>query len=135
MSTTVRIEFDTAAALAKRGLGPSDRTQRVFTSECARHMDKYVPMLEGTLKNTEDVEADKIIFVMPYSRYHYYGKLMLAPNGSAYAKLGERKVLTERDMIYHGAPMRGPFWDKRMWADNKDAILDTTARAAGGRYE
>jgi len=135
MSTTVRIEFNAAEALATRGLGTSDRVQQIFTSECARFMDEYVPMQTGILKNTRSIELDRIVFNQPYARFHYFGKLMLASNGSTWARSGERKVLTDKDMAYHGSPTRGPFWDKRMWADNKDTILSTAAKAAGGRYE
>lgn len=135
MSTTIRLEFDAAKALAKRGLGISDRVQRVFTSECAGAMDRYVPMRNGILKNTADVQLDCVIYNQPYAHYHYVGELYLAPNGSCWAKEGERKVNSGRLMTYRGAPMRGPLWDKRMWADHRDDILNTTARECGGRYE
>ena len=112
--------------LKKRGLEPSGRVQKLLTNEVARHMDKYVPMQQGVLKNTRIIEDDSITFIQPYARYHYYGKLMVgrAP-----------KELTDKDMTYHGAPTRGPFWDKRMWQDKGGVILDKIARAAGGKAE
>lgn len=39
----------------------------------------------------------------PYARYQYYGIVMLGPNGSAYAKRGEKKRLTGKKLrYYHG---------------------------------
>ena len=88
--------------LKRRGLNPSGRVQRLMTTECARQMDPYVPMRQGT--------------------------------GSAYAKSGEPKkyVSPPKDLQYHGAPKRGPYWDKRMWADKGKQITVKIAKAAGG---
>ena len=36
----------------------------------------------------------KIVEFMPYAQYLYYGMLMVAPNGSAWAKSGESKTVT-----------------------------------------
>ena len=52
-----------------------------------------------------------------------------------FADKGERKVVTGRDLRYHGAPKRGKLWDKRMWADKKNKILNDVAKAAGGKAE
>jgi len=110
--------------LRKRGLQVNGPVQSFFTNECAKFMDKYVPMQSGILKNTRVVGKNYVMYIMPYARYHYYGKLMVgrAP-----------KKLTDIDMKYHGAPNRGPFWDKRMWAENGSRITEATARYAGGR--
>ena len=53
----------------------------------------------------------------PYAHYHYKGILMLAPNGSSWAKFGEKKYYTGKKMNYQGAPKRGAEWDKRMMND------------------
>ncbi len=128
--------------LAKRGLQKGGRVQRLFTSECARHMDKYVPMDSGILKNTRTIGTDKVIYNTPYARNMYYGKVMVDPKTGAAGFLtskgwrsrkGVKKVESDREYNYRGAPRRGKLWDKRMWADKKNAIVDTVARAAGGR--
>ena len=124
MKMTVMANLDDAGTmLRKRGLEPSGRIQKLFTNEVARLADPYVPMQQGILKNTRIIEDDGIIYNQPYSRYHYRGKLMVgrAP-----------KKLTDKDMTYHGAPKRGPYWDKRMWADKKSVILAGIAKEAGG---
>ena len=127
---------DAGTILRKRGLEPNGRIQQMFTARCAAEMDPYVPMRQGILKITRIIDADSVTYNTPYARFQYYGKVMVGiESRSAYAKPGERKVVTDKDLQYHGAPMRGPFWDKRMWADKKMKILDDIARAAGGRAE
>lgn len=134
MKLTVVSNLDDALTMMrKRGLEPEGRVQRMFTVRCAAEMDRYIPFQEGALKNTRIIETDSVTYNTPYARYHYFGKLMLAKSGSSFAKKGERKYLTKTDMEYHGAPKRGPFWDKRMWADKRDKIVNDVARAAGGK--
>ncbi len=125
-----------AEMLRRRGLEPGGRVQKLFTNECARHMDPYVPMQTGILKNTRDIEDDGVTYRGPYAQFQYYGKVMVGVRSrSAWAKPGERKVVTDKDLTYHGAPMRGPLWDVRMWADRGRAILNAIAKAAGGKAE
>ena len=137
MKVTVVSNLDDAATmLRKRGLEPGGRVQRLFTSEVAKHSDPYIPMQQGILKNTRIIGADNITYNSPYARFHYYGKVMVGVKSrSAYAKLGEKKVVVDKDLEHHGAPRRGPFWDKRMWADKKRVIVRNVAAAAGGKAE
>lgn len=127
---------DLGTMLRKRGLEPDGRVQRMFTARCAAEMDPYVPMRQGTLKNTRRIEADSVTYLGPYARFHYHGKVMVGVlSRSAYAKPGERKEVIDKDLQHHGAPKRGPFWDRRMWQEKKNKIIADVARAAGGRPE
>lgn len=132
----VEVHLDGEGAMLKRrGLDPGGRIQRLFTIECARQMDPYVPMRQGTLKNTRIVGPDYVKYRGPYAHYHYIGKLMVGTQtGSAYAKSGEKKryAVPLKNLRHHGAPKRGPLWDKRMWADKGQQITAKIARAAGG---
>lgn len=121
------------AMLAKRGLQPNGRTRKLFTSECARYMDKYVPMNTGITKNTRIIDTDSVTYNVPNGKFVYFGKVMVADNGSAWAKKGEKKHVINRDLTYRGAPKRGKLWDKPMWQNHKYSILDTVAKAAGGK--
>lgn len=119
--------------LQRRGLEKGGRVQMLLTQTCAKEMDPYVPFQQGVLKNTRTIGIDRVTYRGPYARFQYYGKVMLGiKSHSAWAKSGERKVVTETDLTYHGAPKRGPFWDKRMWADKKEKIVRVVAAAAGG---
>ena len=122
--------------LRKRGLEPNGRVQRFFTGECARRMDKYIPFQQGILKDTRIIDPDRITYITPYAKFQYYGKVMVGiKSGSPWAEKGERKVVTARDLKHHGAPTRGPFWDKRMWEAQKTTILNSVAKMAGGTVE
>jgi hypothetical protein len=69
----------------------------------------------------------------PYARYQYYGKLMISSlTGSSYATHGEKKVLTDRDLLHNASrhPQSGPYWFERMKADHKDKILEGAQKVA-----
>jgi len=107
----------------------------MFTILCAREMDKYVPFRSGILKNTRFIGVDTVFYPGPYAHYQYIGRLMVdAETGSAWGRKDYRKVYAEPpvELEHDGAPLRGPYWDKRMWADRKNAIMDSIANAAGG---
>jgi hypothetical protein len=135
MKVSVSVQIDGVdTLLKKRGLEPGGRIQKLFTARCAAEMDPYVPMQQGTLKNIHIIDDDSVTYNTPYARFHYYGKVMVGiTSRSAYAKAGERKEVTAKDIKHHGAPKRGPFWDRRMWADKKTKIVSDIAKAAGGK--
>lgn len=145
MKVTVAANLDDAGTmLRKRGLEPGGRVQRLFTNEVAKHSDPYVPMQQGILKNTRIIEADSITYNSPYARMMYYGKVMVDPVTKAAgfmtpqgwrSRKGVKKIISDREFKYHGAPMRGKLWDKRMWADKKRIIVNNVAIAAGGKPE
>ena len=127
---------DVGTMLKKRGLEVDGRVQKLFTAMCAKEMDPYVPMQQGILKNTRQIGVDRVTYNSPYATFQYHGKVMIGvETRSAYAKKGELKIVTGRDLKYHGAPKRGKLWDKRMWADKKDKILNDVAKSAGGKAE
>lgn len=74
---------------------------------------------------------------MPYARYQYYGKLMVSSvTGSSYARHGEKKVLTDKDLVYSTSfkePLAGKLWFERMKADKKQQILRGAAAIMGGK--
>lgn len=124
---------DVSTMLKKRGLEPNGRVQKLFTATCAKEMDPYVPMQQGILKNTRIIGTDSVTYNSPYAKFQYYGKVMVGVKSrSAYAKKGERKVVTDKELQYNGAPKRGKLWDKRMWKDKKSKILNDIAKSAGG---
>lgn len=57
--------------------------------------NKLAPWGEGNLMdsvmNNSDLENGIIAWNTPYAQYLYYGVLMVGKNGSAWAKLGEKK--------------------------------------------
>lgn len=115
MKVKVSVNFNTAEILKKRGLGASNEARKYLASEVKRLSDHYVPMQQGTLKNTATIAADgsEIVYTQPYAHYQYYGKVMAGRAPKHY---------TGEDLTYHGAPMRGARWTERMLADKSDEL-------------
>lgn len=140
---TVKVDVsDTAKILEAHGLDKGGRVQEFFTSELMRKSDPYVPFNEGALKTSARLDTDKdaIIYNTPYARYHWYGKLMVDPithKGAFYSptygfwsRPDVKKVLTDRNLEYNGAPLRGPRWVERCWINEKDNIIKSTEEFA-----
>jgi hypothetical protein len=142
------IKVDVAGAeqiLKNHGLEKAGPVQQFLTSEIMRLSDPYVPFRSGPLKNSAQPtpEWDGIIYNTPYARYHWFGKLMVDPitrkgafydprSGRFWSRPNTPKVLTDRDMKYTGAPLRGPRWVERCWIDNKDSIIKAVEAYIGG---
>lgn len=115
MKVTVKVDVDTAAIMRRRGLGGDNRAQVYLASEVKRLSDPYVPMQQGLLKNMAVVAPDgsTLTYTQPYAHYQYYGEAMAGRAPKQY---------TGKPLTYHGAPMRGKQWDKRMMADKSDDL-------------
>lgn len=134
----------TELMLSERGMGTNRRVQMAIDSEVIRLMKPYTPHRNGVLErelNFSGVGTGMITQHGPYARYQYYGKVMVDPKTKAAGFLtpdgwrsrkGVKKVLTDRDLTYQDAPMRGAYWFERMKNDHKDDILRAAAAAAGG---
>ena len=64
-------------------------------------------------KNKTYPSNQQIKYISPYAHYQYYGKLMLAENGSSWAKKGEKKHYAGKKLNYH-TPGTGAKWDRLM---------------------
>lgn len=102
------VEFKpTSTIIANLGFAPDGRTTKFLTATCAKHMDKYVPMREGILRQYI-INENHIEYDTPYARYQYYG---IRQDGSHKVK-------------HYTTPGTGPKWDERM----KSAEMDTVVR-------
>ena len=128
----MKIETDISPAkiLKARGLGGDKSAQKFLASEVRRLSDKYVPMSSGAgahMKNLAIIASDgsSIVYPGPYAHYQYYGEVMAGRPPKQY---------TGDSLNYHGAPMRGKQWDKRMLADKSKEIernLETFIKKRG----
>lgn len=118
---SVKIDINTAKILKVRGLGGSKDAQKYLASEVKRLCDPYVPMQQGLLKNNATIAGDgsSIVYNQPYAHYQYYGEVMAGRAPKQY---------TGKKLTYHGAPMRGAQWEKRMLAD-KSKDLEASVEA------
>lgn len=108
----------TTKILKEHALDKNGAVQKFFTNECAKNMDKYIPFQNGALKNTKNVNENNIVYLMPYSRYQYYGKVMV---GAA------PKKVTDKSLTYFGNN-RGDKWDERMWKAKGKEIINSTRK-------
>ncbi len=143
---TVKVDVSSAEEILKKhGLGEGGRVQAFFTNEIMRISDPYTPFKDGALKASARMSADKtaIEYHTPYARYHWYGRLMVDPQTGKgaffshtygfWSRPGVQKVLSDRNMTYNGAPLRGPKWVQRCWNDNRDTIIKSTESFARGQ--
>ena len=117
MATKIRLKMnDTQKILLKRHLNKNGQAQELFTKECAKQMNNYVPFDSGRLKDMSvELKTSKIIFNAPYARKQYYTNKGLGKQG-----------------LNQGG-LRGKRWDRRCWIDNGDKIVKSIANFVGGR--
>lgn len=111
--------------------------QKFVDSECIRLMVPYTPMRNGILmKNAvlgTKIGSGRIFYTSPYARFQYYGKVMVSSvTGSPFARKGESKVLTNKDLVYSTArhPKAQRLWFEAMKAEKKQQILRGAAAIA-----
>lgn len=126
MKVKIHPHIEPGPILDTRGLGGSTAARKHLANTVARLSDPYVPMQQGILKNTRQIDVDgkAILYNQPYAHYQYYGEVM---GGRA------PKQYTGAKNDYHGKPMRGKEWDKRMLADRGDEVVDDLAKFVGGK--
>lgn len=82
-------------------ISAAKKAEHAVAVQAAKDTEPYVPMLTGSLANRTQVKDNLIIYPGPYARYLYYGKLMVDPEtGSAWAKKGNSKVVTDRNLVF-----------------------------------
>ena len=86
----------------------ADRAMRAALFDVAEQAlgdcNKYAPYDYGGLMDSSVIHSDtdsaELVWNAPYAQYLYFGLLMLADNGSAWAKSGESKHLTNIPLSY-----------------------------------
>lgn len=111
MKMDIQVNIDAERILKKYGLGKSKEAQRALAEDVERLCQPYVPLSAGSgahMVNAARVTDESIIYPGPYAHYQYVGEVMAGRAPKHY---------TGQPIDYHGAPMRGKQWDKRMMAD------------------
>lgn len=126
----IRIDIDIDKAVNNRHF---DRAEKYMAQRVKAYCDPYVPMQTGHLKNSAEVGANYVKYLGPYARFQYGGRVMVGiRSGSPWARRGEKKVLTNRSLSYHGGGQRGAQWDKRMMLQRGDELRRDVANFVGG---
>ena len=120
MPMTVKVDTGALSKLIQsRGLQPGGRVQQIY-----KQAEPYTPMRSKTLIRTAQVGKDHITYVQPYSRYVYFGKVMVGR---------PPKKVTNKSLHYGGGGKRGAMWIVRMWEEKKQEISKLVAKEAGGK--
>lgn len=114
--------------LTRMGVKPDGDVQMFVTNTVNRRITRYMPFRSGALstKLKHIKSATEIEVLGPYARYQYYGKVMEGP---------APKVVTDRDLKYDKTknPLAGPFWDRRLIANEGAQIAADVRRYVSGR--
>ena len=114
--------------LTRIGVKPDGDVQMFVTNTVNRRITRYMPFRSGALstKLKHIKSATEIEVLGPYARYQYYGKVMEGP---------APKAVTDRDLKYDKTknPLAGPFWDRRLIANEGDQIAGEVRRYVSGR--
>lgn len=117
------------------GLEDKGRVQAFLDKTVADNLRKYVSRKGGTqeksIPTASRYGSGRVIINAPYARFQAEGKAMVGiKSRSAWAKKGERKVVTGKELKYHSEKLRGKHPFERMKADKRDSILLQTAKEA-----
>lgn len=80
-----------------------------------------------------------IAYIIPFAQVSFSRTPVLSSSsvtGSSYARHGEKKVLTDKELVYstfNKEPLAGKLWFERMKADKKQQILRGAAAIMGGK--
>lgn len=139
MATPIRQPRNTAKMTWSNGFAHKwnamfEQAQKTVDSECIRYMAQYTPTRNTLLRKSATlgtvIGSGHIYYQSPYARFQYYGKVMVSSiTGSAWARRGEKKVLTNRDLKYSTArvPKAQKLWFEVMKANHKAVIRQKAA--------
>ena len=134
----VQVKCKSASQIIRdHGLDRSGDVQRYWTNIVNRRLSRYMPYRSGALSSKLKYVSGpaEITVAAPYAKYQYYGKVMIDPeinaagfltkDGTWRSRKGAVKVLTDRPLDYDTTKNEraGPFWDRRLMAAEKDAML------------
>lgn len=144
MNITVNVDPD--GILKSRGLGTSNEARVLIATQFERLCQPYVPMSAESgahfaTRSQVSQDGKTVTYPGPYAHYDYVGEVY-GPNipimhggipAGFFSPPGRKKSPTGREMEFHGAPMRGKEWDKRMMADRGKELVEAVATYLGGK--
>ena len=121
----VKVKMNSTNKILKdHGLDRDGRTIRHLRDISDRLMSPFIPGgAKGHIARLKTYPNNySIKYKGPYAHYQFTGKLMLAKNGSSWAKKGEKKHYTSKKLKYHTSGT-GDHWHKRMLQRRRNDIV------------
>ena len=120
----VKVKLNSVNKIIKdHGLNEDGRVVRYARDTADRLMNLFVPFENGMLRRLKTYPSpSKIKYTSPYAHYQYTGLAMVAQNGSAWAKKGEKKHYSGKKLKYHTSGT-GAKWDKLMLQRRKNDLV------------
>lgn len=117
------------------GLEEKGKVQAFLDKTVVDNLRRYVSRKSGAQEKSIPMSTNygsgKVIINVPYARFQAEGKVMIGVKShSPWARKGERKVVTSKNLTYHSEKLRGKHPFERMKADKKQSILNQTANYA-----
>lgn len=124
MKFSYKVKMNSVSQIIKdHGLNKDGRVTRFMRDTVDRLSNPFIPFDNGMLRRNKTYPSNhEIKYTSPYAKYQYYGKLMLAKNGSSWAKLGEKKVKTSKNLKYHTSGT-GTKWEQLMLQRKKNDLV------------
>ena len=139
MSTRIKVEMKPVnTILVRLGVDKNGNVQKFVTNTINLRLTRYMPASQSEVLSTKlkYVKSPTEIEVLgPYAGYQYYGKVMvnaktgkgpaLIPGVGYRYRKGTVLKATDRDLKHDRTkhPKAGPYWDRRMMAAEKGAIV------------
>lgn len=128
-----------------RQYGDGSELQKYVDYAVLHGCDPYVPLKTATLQRSGElgtiIGSGMVSWIAPYSRYLYYGKVMVDPitkkaaffseGYGFWSRPGVRKERTDIDLVFQGGGKRGAFWFERWKNDNLAAFMNGIKRKFG----
>lgn len=129
-----KVEFKNIQKIYK-DLGIEERgiVQKFLGKTVADNLKKYVSFDSGTQEqSTNSIKnGEQVIINVPYAQFQAGGKVMVGvEHHSSWARRGEKKVVTSKNLQYHSDRLRGAHPFERMKADKRESILRQVAAYA-----
>ena len=125
MKLNVKVKMNPVNKIIKdHGLDKDGRVVRHLRDTADRLMMPYIPGgAGGQLAKLKTYPSNhEIKYTSPYAHYQYTGKAMVAENGSAWAKKGEKKHYSGKKLKYHTSGT-GPKWNELMMQRRKNDLV------------
>lgn len=117
------------------GLEEKGSVQKYIDKRVVENLQPYVSFKSGAQEKSivlgSVLGSGRVIINVPYAQFQAGGKVMIGTESHRpWAKYGEKKVVTAKNLKYHGGGKRGAHPFERMKADKKNSILDEVTEYA-----